>query len=183
MNNVLSAASVAVALLLSPAALRASPTPRAWSLTLDGGLAFPLVGYRQYGPGVSVRAGADQRLRGPLDHRVGAMLGFTRFSINGGTLDLFTAQGTWRVYPFGAAFYLRAATGFTLSREGFDATLGQGRRLADEALRGAISLEAGLGVTLLRRVDIEAGYRHAVFLGGDGPDHLGQVALSLGVRL
>lgn len=146
------------------------------------GLAVAAVDYGQYGLGATVRAGVDRRTGGRLDLRLGVVGSFTRFDVPGATLDLGTVEATGRVTPMRFPLYVTLSTGLLASRESFDVTLARGRRIDDVTVRGGIPVAAGVGVTLLRHVDVEAGYRHAFFVVSGGPATFGQAAFTLGGR-
>lgn len=170
----------------SPSGLRA-----ATSLVATGAFVFRAVGYGEYRTGASVRAGADRRLPGRVDQRLGAALALTRFVIPGATLDLPAAEATYRVYPLPVPVYASVSAGLLVSREAFDVTLGRGRRIDDVVTRVGIPGGIALGLTLFGHVELEASYRHVVFLdrgegeganGSPGPWSFGHASLALGAR-
>ena len=138
-----------------------------------------------------MKAAADVRLSGRLDQRLGAALSLTRFAIPGATLDLPAAEATYRIYPLPLPVYAAASAGLLVSREVFDVTLGRGRRIDDVVTRVGVPGGTALGLTLFGHVDLEASYRHVVFLDGGrgegangppGPLSFGQASLALGAR-
>jgi hypothetical protein len=165
----------------------AGPSPSAalserFSPSLSAGVAVVATGYEQYGVGTMSRAGVDGKL-GAFDQRLGAMLSFTRFTIAGAALDLLGLEASYRVYPLKLPLYASASGGLVLLRESFDVRLPGGRTIDDVLMRMGTPVGIALGVTLFRHLELEAGYRHAFFLSGDGPASFGQAAIALGGRL
>jgi hypothetical protein len=156
--------------------------PARFSLSLSAGVAVVAIGYEQYGVGTMLKAGVDKRL-GAFDQRLGAVLSFTRFTILGAALDLLGIEASYRVYPLKLPLYASAGAGLVFLRESFDVRLPGSRTIDDVAMRAGTPVSIALGVTLFRHLELEAGYRHAFFFGGDGAASFGHAAIALGGRL
>jgi hypothetical protein len=150
------------------------------SLTLGG--AFRAFGYGEYRTGAMLRAAIDTRVGGATEQRVGGALSFTRFAIAGATLDMPSAEATYRIYPLRFPLYAGASAGLLVSRETFDVVLNRGVQITDKVTRVGAPGSISVGVTLFRHVDLEAFYRHAVFFGGEGSGSFGYGGLALGGR-
>jgi hypothetical protein len=157
--------------------------PSRFSPFLSAGPAFVAIGYEEYSLGAILKIGIDRKLMGALDQRVGAVLSFTRFTIPGAALDLLGTEASYRVYPMKAPLYVGASAGVLVLRESFDVRLPEGRTIDDVTVRAGAPVSVALGVTLFQHAELEAGYRHAFFFGGEGAASFGQAAITLGGRL
>jgi hypothetical protein len=157
--------------------------PARFSPSLSAGAAVVATGYEEYGVGAILKAGVERRLAGALDQRLGAVLSFTRFTILGAALDLLGVEASYRIYPVKLPLYAGASAGVLVLRESFDVRLPGGRTIDDVVARVGAPAGIALGVTLFQRLELEAGYRHAFFFGGDGAASFGHAAIALGARL
>jgi hypothetical protein len=147
------------------------------------GAAVVAIGYEEYGVGAILKASVDAKLAGALDQRLGALLSFTRFTILGAALDLLGVEASYRIYPVKLPLYAGATAGVLVLRESFDVRLPGGRTIDDVVTRVGAPAGIALGVTLFEHLELEAGYRHTFFFGGDGAASFGHAAIALGGRL
>jgi len=187
----LSGAVLLFAAIAAAATARAAETrlsvnevlPGRFSPSVSAGVAVVAIGYEEYGVGAILKAGADKRLAGALDQRLGAVLSFTRFTILGAALDLLGVEASYRLYPLELPVYAGASAGVVLLHESFDVRLPGGREIDDVVVRAGSPVSIALGVTLFQHLELEASYRHAFFFGGEGAGSFGNAAVALGGRL
>jgi hypothetical protein len=162
--------------------------------TLSTGLAVALADYETHGIAFPIRVGADFPLfrTGPVRHRLLLAAEHAHFSrafirepevVPGLRLDTASLRATWRVFLFpGRGFYFDAGAGLGVLHDRIHFEL-LGRRVTSSETRAGLPVEAGLGWTIGRHLDLGLRYSHDVLVFGDASSVLGQLQLALGARL
>jgi hypothetical protein len=158
------------------------------------GFAIALADYETHGIAFPIRVGADLPLfrTGPVRHRLLLAAEYAHFSrsfirvpevVPGLQLDTASLRATWRLFLFPRrGFCLGAGAGIGVLHDRIRFAL-PGLRVASSETRAGLPLEAGLGWTIGRHVDVGLRYSQDLLVFGDSSSVLGQLELAIGARL